>query len=444
MKETATKKLTTGLITAFFAALAFFGCSSRDFEDDYYSTYTFCEENPETNEGTKSTTRGYKIGSTVSQAELPSVNDSDIKSMKRGYKVSGWKFCKNPLDGSTDIPSNMTTDGNGNITSVTVTPQNAVLYASSWNPVSYTIQFDGNGAESGAMETQAQEYDAASELRANEYERYGYEFANWNTAADGSGASYEDGETVQNLTDTDGGTITLYAQWKKISYDVTLHSNYEPDYTVTSLVYFGESLTLGGIFYRPGYAFTGWNTAADGSGTPYSESDSITPTDNSTELYAQWQAETYTLTYDANGGSGAPSTQTFSYGEAVTVSTAAPTKEGYIFDHWESGGVSYNSGDTFIGTGSVALEAVWRPRATVTSTGGYNVEIEYTFTETGITFKSSESGKWQCDDNYLNMVSFLQIPTTTVSIKYSDYEVGEHVIIVRSTNFVGFVSFTIE
>ena len=57
-------------------------------------------------------------------------------------------------------------------------------------------------------------YDTTVTLTANEFTRAGYTFTGWNTEADGSGTSYEDGATVSNLTTTDGDTVTLYAQWE--------------------------------------------------------------------------------------------------------------------------------------------------------------------------------------------------------------------------------------
>ena len=54
-------------------------------------------------------------------------------------------------------------------------------------------------------------------------------------------------------------------------------------------------------FTRVGYSFNGWNTASDGSGTDYSDQQSVLNIGN-TVLYAKWLANTYTITFDANGG----------------------------------------------------------------------------------------------------------------------------------------------
>jgi uncharacterized repeat protein (TIGR02543 family)/LPXTG-motif cell wall-anchored protein/prepilin-type processing-associated H-X9-DG protein len=76
----------------------------------------------------------------------------------------------------------------------------------------YKIVFNANGG-TGAMDDQAMTYDVRANLSANAFTRTGYTFSGWNTAADGSGTSYVDGNSVVNLTTVHNGTVTLYAQW---------------------------------------------------------------------------------------------------------------------------------------------------------------------------------------------------------------------------------------
>ena len=61
------------------------------------------------------------------------------------------------------------------------------------------------------MANQTMTYDTFAALSANTYTYAGYVFAGWNTAADGTGASYADGENVKNLAES--GEVTLFAQW---------------------------------------------------------------------------------------------------------------------------------------------------------------------------------------------------------------------------------------
>ena len=78
----------------------------------------------------------------------------------------------------------------------------------------YTVRFNkNNNGASGTMDDQAFTYNTAQNLTANAFTRIGYTFSGWNTKADGSGTSYTDGQSVNNLTATDGATVNLYAQW---------------------------------------------------------------------------------------------------------------------------------------------------------------------------------------------------------------------------------------
>lgn len=72
--------------------------------------------------------------------------------------------------------------------------------------------------------------------------------------------------------------------------------------------------------------------------------------------------ETYTLSYDANGGTGAPGASTHKYNEKTSVSADKPTQEGYEFQGWDSdddGGVDYQPSDSIQIKGDVKLVAVW-------------------------------------------------------------------------------------
>lgn len=80
---------------------------------------------------------------------------------------------------------------------------------------------------------------------------------------------------------------------------------------------------------------------------------------------------TFTITYNANGGSGAPASQTKSSGKALTLSSTKPTKQGYTFLGWAtSSGASsaqYNAGGSFTTDANTTLYAVWRKDAVVVS-----------------------------------------------------------------------------
>ena len=171
--------------------------------------------------------------------------------------------------------------------------------------IPYYIEFDVNGGE-GAMDTQEFAYYEAEALTPNAFTRVGYEFDCWNTSADGTGTAYEDGAEILNLTDVQGTTITLYAQWTPKEYTVILRGeNVIPQYTVSFDLNGAEGTAPAaqtvtntqGLSYpetdpaREGYVFVGWYDNADCTGTPFDFSADVTA---DVTLYAKW------LTYNSS------------------------------------------------------------------------------------------------------------------------------------------------
>ena len=112
---------------------------------------------------------------------------------------------------------------------------------------------------------------------------------------------------------------------------------------------------------RTGYTFKGWATSASGSvayasGASYTANAAVT-------LYAVWQANTYTVKYNANGGSGAPGNQTKTYGTTLKLSSTKPTRTNYNFKGWATSAsattVSYAAGANYTANAAVTLYAVW-------------------------------------------------------------------------------------
>ena len=80
---------------------------------------------------------------------------------------------------------------------------------------------------------------------------------------------------------------------------------------------------------------------------------------------------TFTITYNANGGTGAPSPQTKESGKALTLSSVKPTRQGYTFLGWATSSgasnVQYNAGSSFTVDANTTLYAVWRKDEVITS-----------------------------------------------------------------------------
>ena len=97
----------------------------------------------------------------------------------------------------------------------------AVLSAET-EPIKYTVYFNGNGG-TGNINFMNMTYDKTTRLPSNSFIYKGKHFIGWNTKANGKGTAFENRVFVKNLTDTDGGSVTLYAQWEDNVYDVTLN-----------------------------------------------------------------------------------------------------------------------------------------------------------------------------------------------------------------------------
>ena len=82
-------------------------------------------------------------------------------------------------------------------------------------------------------------------------------------------------------------------------------------------------------FVRTGYTFTGWNTKRNGSGNAYTNLQSVTLTNNLT-LYAQWEINNYTITFNSNGGEGTMSSEEAPYNSTINLNVNTFTKIGHI------------------------------------------------------------------------------------------------------------------
>jgi uncharacterized repeat protein (TIGR02543 family) len=123
------------------------------------------------------------------------------------------------------------------------------------------------------------------------------------------------------------------------------------------------------VLTRTGYTFSGWNTAANGSGTSYADGSSYSFVASVT-LYAQWSADFFTVTFNANGGSGSMAAQ--SDNTTTALSANSFTYSGYTFSGWNTqsngSGASYSDGTDYSFTAPLALYAQWTAVSVVATT----------------------------------------------------------------------------
>ena len=235
----------------------------------------------------------------------------------------------------------------------------------------YTVVYHGNGATDGSTAASSHTFDVSKNLTSNGFSRKGYLFAGWATTSGGN-VVYSNGQSVINLTSADNGTFDLHAKWTPITYTVVYHGNGATGGSTAASSHTYDSakaLTANG-FSKTGHSFAGWATSESG-GVSYSNGQSVSnlsSTNGGTvNLYAKWTANTYTITYNANGGSGAPTATTYTYdpNRNTNLSGSVPSREYYTFTGWSQsagGPATYSAGQAWSrgNASNYTLYAQWR------------------------------------------------------------------------------------
>ena len=266
-------------------------------------------------------------GAIGQSATIPNVGFS-----RTGYTFTGW---------------NTSPDGTGTAyrpnATIQFAAQNITLYAQ-WKVRSYSVNFDSNGGS--AVASQSVKYGSKAS-RPTDPTRAGHTFQGWYTSRDG-GARYDFNQTVT-------GDVTLYAHWSVNSYTLAFDGNGGKASESSRKVQYGNQYGTLPTATRTGYAFQGWYTARSGGSQV---SSSTTMEAANTTVYAHWTVNTYTVSFDSNGGSAVAS-QSVRYGSKAT-QPANPTRAGHTFQGWytaRSGGSKYDFGTAV--TGDVTLYAHW-------------------------------------------------------------------------------------
>lgn len=252
---------------------------------------------------------------------------------------------------------------------------NITLYAG-FQANTYTINFDGGKSVysnvTGSTASLSMTYDQSKALPECGFTNAGYKFVGWSTDKNATTATYNAGQSVNNLSSTDGDTITLYAIWTESQYTIKFNANGGSGSMSDQIVLRDISTPLkANGFTRTGYTFVGWATSTTGS-VVYSNEQSvlnIATLDSPITLYAVWNANTYTVNFDANGGNGSMSSQSMTYGVASNLSNCQFTRTGYVFKGWSTtkdGSVVYKnlqsvSNLSSANGSSITLYAVWEP-----------------------------------------------------------------------------------
>lgn len=208
----------------------------------------------------------------------------------------------------------------------------------------------------------------------------------WNNMYANTGATFSFSKTHDNsgnLSFRAGivGTISGYGPNTSVydwptGYEISIHENRQlyVSYNANggsgapgATYFYGstESITLSSTRpTRTGYTFLGWSTSSTATTATYSPGQNIGTRSSGLALYAVWQINTYTISFDANGGEGAPEAVTKTHGVMLTLPDTIPTRAGYDFLGWSTDSsattATYQAGGSFTANAATTLYAVWR------------------------------------------------------------------------------------
>lgn len=211
-----------------------------------------------------------------------------------------------------------------------------------WDDLNYRVIFDANGGQGGSV----QDFTVGVGSPLNSFYSdsmsitppTGYSFARWNTAADGSGVSYEDRASVYNLTNANN-SVTLYAQWTPNTYQVVFQPNgADGGETMDNQTFtYDATQELDHVaFTYTGRAFKGWSTVSNNPTLFYPDGAEVAnlATGGVVNLYANWTNNVYTVAFDANGGTGAMDPITCTYTVPTNLPYCTFVRDGWGFKGW--------------------------------------------------------------------------------------------------------------
>ena len=264
--------------------------------------------------------------------------DNTGSLVKSGFTFAGWNT-KADGSGATYAAGDSFAIGSADVT----------LYVK-WvaeNVTTYSVTYNGNGNTGGTVPTDSNKYVAEASVSIKDNTgnlvKTGFTFAGWNTKADGSGTTYTAGGSFK----MDSADVTLYAKWvaeAAVAYTVTYNGNGNTAGTVpadSGKYVASDTVSVkqnSGNLVKTGFAFIGWNTKADGSGTDYAVDGTFKMPASDLELFAKWTQMKCTVSFDKNGGTteADPTSKLIVYGENVGTLPTAPNRTGHTFKNWNT------------------------------------------------------------------------------------------------------------
>ena len=317
---------------------------------------------------------------------------------RTGYTFAGWYVGDNGGETLTDLVSNNY-----------VFKKNTKLYAK-WIVNEYDIVYIDS--YDTPPESQHVLYDETVSLTTAILNRTGYTFLGWATVEGSTVVEYEPGQSVSNLIAENEGLFNLYAVWGANSYSIIYDANGGVDApSMQTNINFDERVSISAQLPRKtGYTFLGWATNQSAKEADYVAGQEvmnlISDSAGKVILYAIWAPNSYSIKYDANGGTNAPTEQLgLKYGEPVQLSSSEPQWFGRVFQGWSLNKdalyASYAAGglvDNLVADagGTAVLYAIWLPdvfRIKYDANGGEKAPSISTYITYDNEFKSITSSE---------------------------------------------------
>ena len=342
---------------------------------------------------------------------------------RAGYTFKGWATT---VGGSVEYI---------NGASYTMGTDNSYTLYAIWQINTYNITYVLNG---GTNNTNSTTYTVEQEFVLKAPSKTGYTFDGW----------YSDRSFNNKATGISLGTVgnkTFYAKWtaneNSLVFDANGGSGNMSNMTIATDS--TANLTTN-AFTKVGYTFKGWATSKGGS-VVYADEASYTMGTNSTyTLYAVWEANQNTLSFDANGGTGTMEGMTVATDSTVNLITNAFERNGYTFKGWSTsanGSVVYTNGASYtMGTNtSYTLYAVWELTeyniTYVLNCGSNSQNNPSTYTiEDVATFEAPSDSKgyndflgWYTDPNFESRITKIENRTGDITL-YAKWATNDTVL----------------
>lgn len=300
---------------------------------------------------------------TGSMEEYPVDYDDDFVFPECGFTAKGFRFIGWQYEDSQDVYQ-----PGDEVSNLSTVDQDTVTFYALWDRLDYTVSFDLNGG-SGSMANETHVGGVAKTLATYSGTKTGYTFKGWSKTDGATSATYTNGQSV-TLSQTDTN-ITLHAVWSPNSYTITFDGNKSdyPNVTGTteslSMTYdVAKNLPSCG-FTNNGYTFVGWDTDSRAQVPTYtagqSVSNLVSSNGGSITLSAIWKGNSYTVTFDANGGTTPTASKSVTY-DNIYGTLPVATKTGYSLKGWftaKTGGTQVTADTEVTITSAQTLYAQW-------------------------------------------------------------------------------------